>query len=227
MGELILYGPIEAPYTRKVRAAFALKGVAYHLVEPRGPEDFRRWSPETGLLPVLEAQGQRIADSARILDWVESHAPDPPLVSPDALAAHAQRRLERWVEDTLHFYWEHSLRHQAEGVAGARAEALAREFADRLDDLVNFLGRRPYFYGEHPSRADLAVFGFLGNLPTTTSRGVAARVESRAALRDHVRRVAECVREREWPEPRPFVEPAEVAAGVRASLEEPPRGRQA
>ena len=202
MADLILYGPAGAPYVRKVRGALALKGEGHVLVEPRGPEDYRRWSPETGLLPVLEAGGHRIADSARILDWLEARRPEPPLVSPDAVAAQQQRRLERWVEDTLHFYWENSLRHQEQGRGGGRAEGLAAEFSQRLDDLVNFLGRRPFFYGDAPSRADLAVFGFLGNLRHTTSPGVAAQVESRAALRDHVERVSERVREREWPAPR-------------------------
>lgn len=218
--DLTLYGPATVPYVRKVRAALALKGLDHVLVEPRGPEDYRRWSPRTGLLPVLEAEGRRIADSGSILDWLDERCPEPRLVSADTVAAQQQRRLERWVEDTLHFYWEHSLRHQ-EGGARGRAEALAAEFAQRLDDLVNFLGRRPYFYGDEPSRADLSVFGFLGNLGATTSPGVAAQVESRKPLRDHVRRVAERVREREWPPPRP---PAPERAATASA--EAPRGRQ-
>jgi glutathione S-transferase len=213
MSDLILYGPAGAPYVRKVRAALVLKGEGSILVEPRGPEDYRRWSPETGLLPVLGVGSRRIADSARILDWLEERRPEPPLVSPDAVAAQQQRRLERWVEDTLHFYWENSLRHQ-EARSGGRGETLAAEFARRLDDLVNFLGRRPFFYGDAVSRADLAVFGFLGNLRHTTSPGVAAQVESRASLRDHVERVSELVRERDWPPARPFEE-VEAQPGAR------------
>ena len=202
MAELILYGPAQAPYVRKVRAALALKEVGYVLVEPTGPEDFRRWSPETGLLPVLEAGGRRVADSAAILDWLERSWPLPSLVSSDAVAAQKQRSLERWVEDTLHFYWANSLR-GGEASPGAQAAALAAEFARRLDDLETFLGRRPFYFGEEPSRADLAVFGFLGNLRATTSARVAAQVEARQTLREHVERVAERVREHAWPLARP------------------------
>lgn len=225
MARLILYGPTQVPYVRKVRAALALKGLDHALVEPRGPEDYRRLSPKTGLLPVLEAEGERIADSAAILDWLEERWREPALVSADSVAAHQQRRLERWVEDTLHFYWEHSLRHQEGGGAAGRGEALAAEFAQRLDDLVNFLGRRPFFYGDVPSRADLSVFGFLGNLGATTSAGVARQVDSRSTLRDHVARVSELVREGEWPAARPL-EPEPEPASAERFPAEAPRGRQ-
>ena len=50
---IVLYGARDVPPVRKVALALALKGLTYELREPRVTEDYRRFSPETGLLPVL------------------------------------------------------------------------------------------------------------------------------------------------------------------------------
>ena len=92
------------PFTEKVGRALRVKQLAFELVEPRSPEDYRRFSPETGLLPVLEVDGVRIPDSAAILDHLDEHFPEPPLVSADPRAAREQRRLERWIDETFPFY---------------------------------------------------------------------------------------------------------------------------
>jgi glutathione S-transferase len=193
--ELVLYGPELAPFVDKVRRALHLKKLEYRLVEPQGPEDYRRWSP-TGLLPVLDIDGERIPDSALILDALDARWPEPPLVSPDPKVAEAQRRLEKWSSETFFFYWERYLRHQAEDVRdpeGARSSSpgiLARfgilrrnppeptasdryaaEFAQRIEDLAGFLGTRPFFHADRISRADLAVLSFLRNLRTGLAPG--------------------------------------------------------
>ena len=52
--EIVVYGPAEAPFVEKVVRALALKKLTHRVVEPEGPEDYRRWNPETGLLPVMQ-----------------------------------------------------------------------------------------------------------------------------------------------------------------------------
>ena len=61
-----------------MRRALLLKGIDFQLREPNGPEDYRRWSPDTGLLPVLEIDGQRTADSTDILFRLDALCPNPP-----------------------------------------------------------------------------------------------------------------------------------------------------
>ena len=107
---LIVYGPAQAPFVTKVGLALRMKKLAYEVIEPSGPEDFRRWSPETGLLPVLDTGGTRIAHSERILDWLDEHRPDPPLVARDPRTARAQRALEHWTGETFYYYWIRWLR---------------------------------------------------------------------------------------------------------------------
>jgi glutathione S-transferase len=77
--------------------------------------------------------------------------------------------------------------------AGLEDEGLGKEFGQRLDDLVNFLGSRPFFYSDRVSRADLAVYSFLNYIPDTAGP-VVAFVESRQPLVDLMARVEAAVR---------------------------------
>jgi glutathione S-transferase len=205
MPSITLFGPSGAPFVLKVRGALALKALDYTLREPSGPEDFRRWSPQTGLLPVIDVDGVRVHDSAAILDHLDLHFPEPPLLSSDPKVASSQRRLEAWAEATFIFYWMAYLRELVDpgrapvgrerrrrrgGQSPGRGEGgLAAEFRQRLDDLVNFLGGRPFFYAERISRADLAVYSFLARLPDATAPEIRTELDSRPALTAYLARV--------------------------------------
>jgi glutathione S-transferase len=108
-----------APFVVKVVRALRLKKLPFQLVEPAGPEDYRRWNPETGLLPLIDVDGTRVHDSPRILDLLDERFPEPPLQSSDPVAAAAQRRLEAWVGETFFFYWTNYLRSRVEEEEGA------------------------------------------------------------------------------------------------------------
>jgi len=216
MAQITLYGAREAPFVLKVELALKLKKLDFTREVPRGPEDYRRWNPETGLLPVLDVDGTRVHDSSAILDYLDQRFPEPPLLSSDPKVASSQRNLESWAEQTFLFYWTSHLRAQVradEGTGGDSSapprsrrsrrkkapalsleEGLGKEFGQRLDDLVNFLGRRPFFYSDQVSRADLAVYSFLHNIPGTAGPVVAAAVESRQPLVDLMTRVEAAVR---------------------------------
>ena len=73
---VVVYGPAQAPFVTKVGLALRMKRLPYEVVEPKEPEDFRRWNPETGLLPVMDCDGTRVAHSERILDWLDEHHPE-------------------------------------------------------------------------------------------------------------------------------------------------------
>jgi glutathione S-transferase len=108
--KVVLYGPAQAPFVTKVTMALRVKGLAFELIEPSKPEDYRRWSPETGLLPVLDVDGTRVAHSERILDWLDERYPEPHLVARDPRTARAQRALEHWTGETFYYYWLRWLR---------------------------------------------------------------------------------------------------------------------
>lgn len=188
--EIVVYGPPGSPFVEKVLLGLAFKGLRDAKgVAPTSAEDFRRWNPETGMLPVMDFDGQRVPDSSGILDFLDARFPDPPLVARDPWTARQQRQLESWIGESFYYYWvrwlrSHVVPREADptksgdlerlGILGRMSEVIANtpslpgdlgpEFVRRLDDLVAFLGNRPFFHADRPSRADLTATAFLASL---------------------------------------------------------------
>ncbi len=190
----------------------AFKGFRdFSVVSPESPEDYRRWNPETGMLPVMDFDGARVPDSSGILDWLDAQFPDPPFLARDPRTARQQRQLEAWIGETFFFYWlrwtrERVLAEEADKRADAtsggelarlgiltrvselladapeRPDERGPEFARRLDDLVGFLGTRPFLYADQPSRADLTAAAFLSSLERNSFPGGERLLEARPAL---------------------------------------------
>lgn len=214
---IILYGPRVTAYVVKVERALRWKKLPFELVEPTSLADYRRWSPETGLLPVLEVDGERVHDSSRILDFLDRRFPEPPLVSADPRVAREQRRLESWVSETFSFYmmrWIRSRFPAPDGVDPNAAQGSMSglgligpdgqlrpevfetadggpgpEFERRLDDLAAFLGDRSYFFADQLSRADLTVFSLVHGMATGLYPGGRELLAQRPRLLAHHDRV--------------------------------------
>jgi glutathione S-transferase len=203
LGSIILFGDRATPFTEKVARGLVLKKLEHELVKPKSPEDLWRWNPEKGEMPVLQLGSERIVDSTRILERLDREFPEPPFVSADPKVAAAQRRLEDWADNVFLWYWRAwraAVQRREAAVAAARTPtwlqplkralgsaeagstrdpaALVSELGRRLDDLVGFLGDRPYFYAYGPGMADLAVYaGFhaVWSGSWETARGELAR----------------------------------------------------
>jgi glutathione S-transferase len=211
--KIALYGDRRVPYTEKCRRALLLKRLAFELHEPASAEDVRRWSPETGLLPVMTVDGELISDSTSILLRLDRVRPEPELVSPDPVTAARQRHLEDWADESFLWYYQQwlriagtaeptpavsarPLRHLGRWRRAASSEAPPRavllgELGARLTDLVNLLGQRPFFHSDRVSLADLAVYGILSSLSSDSIPGAAALIANRPALLGLMARVEE------------------------------------
>ena len=211
--KIALYGDRRVPYTEKCRRALLLKRLAFELHEPSSAEDIRRWSPETGLLPVMTLEGELISDSTNILLRLDQIRPEPPLVSPEPMTAALQRHLEEWTDESFLWYYQQWLRIAlpAEATPVVRARplrhlgrwrrspssdaspraALLQELGARMTDLVNLLGGRPFFHASQISMADLAVYGMLFSLAGDAIAGAGALITSRPSLLAFMRRVEE------------------------------------
>ena len=94
---LILHGAPLSPYVTAIRAALAEKSVPYRFA-PIGPEDLK--TPEYGKmhpfrkLPVLDADGRMIYETAAILRYVDEGF-DGPSLQPQAAVARALS--EQWM----------------------------------------------------------------------------------------------------------------------------------
>jgi glutathione S-transferase len=185
-----LYTQSFNPFTEKVAAALALKRIPFERIVSDEPEDIARWSPIARMLPVLEIDGRRKADSEKIVNWLDELHPDPPLYSADPRTAEAQRNLADWSDDSFAWYWNRwrtarypqpgdeapiedslltrikeqigrRLGHVPHSRADLRELEIIRELQDRMDDLVGFLRDRPFFHSDEPSNADLSVYSML------------------------------------------------------------------
>jgi len=105
MARIRLYTQSLNPFTTKLELALSLKGLEYEREVSNDPEDIKRWSPITRLLPVLEIDNQRIHDSAAILQTLEELFPEPPLLARDPRTARAQARLAEWSDSSFLYYW--------------------------------------------------------------------------------------------------------------------------
>ena len=215
-----LYTQRVNPFSEKVAAALALKGLAYERVESDDPEDVARWSPIARTLPVLEVDGRRRADSMAILAWLETLAPEPSLYSSDPRTAVAQKSLAQWADDSFLWYWnrwrtaryprpgdehppeesalarlvqrvERSLGWKPRTRADERELEIVAELEERLSDLVGFLGSRSFFHAESPSVADLSVYSFLVVLQGGAIPGLAEAIRIRPTLVAFIERMRE------------------------------------
>ena len=60
-----------------------LKRIDFTVVDPKGPNDLKKWNPTTGKMPVLDIGGEKPFDSTLILRRLDELVPEPPLVSRD------------------------------------------------------------------------------------------------------------------------------------------------
>jgi glutathione S-transferase len=156
----------EIPYStnvERVTLALARKGLEAEHVEidpaDRGPV---RAVSGQDLVPVLEDEGEMVADSLRILRYIETRYPDPPLWPADPVAAARVDLFLDWFDRA----WKGPPNEIAALLADPEANSerigsLSALMAERLDVLARLLGAGPWFSGEEPGAADFAAFPFL------------------------------------------------------------------
>ena len=223
---ITLYGAARVPYTEKVRRALFYKRVAFEFQEPTTLEDYQRWNPKSGMLPVIHIGDELIEDSTQILYALDARYPDPPLVASDPMVANLQRQLEDWADESFLWHWMRYRRMLGGGeaprpLAGEGAVApnappeksgpfrrlgawlkaggtwerpitgLLRDLGARMDDLVNFLGSRPFFYSDRLSVADLGVYAMMFTMRRDSIPGSSRLLAERPTLVAFMARVEE------------------------------------
>ncbi|MGH7286728.1 MAG: glutathione S-transferase family protein [Myxococcota bacterium] len=102
--KVTVYGTRLSPFVEKVVRGLQLKAVGFELVEPKSPTDLRKWNPQTGKMPVVHFDGEKVFDSTLILRRLDQLVPKPPLFADDPVAAANQRQLEDWADESLYWY---------------------------------------------------------------------------------------------------------------------------
>lgn len=104
MPRIRLFGTRGSPFVEKVARALEYKGLEFELVAFSGMGDVKKRNPETGKMPVVEIDGERVHDSTLIVRRLDEIKPSPPLLSPDPVVAAQQRLLEDWSDEALYWY---------------------------------------------------------------------------------------------------------------------------
>jgi glutathione S-transferase len=223
-----LYTQAMNPYTEKVAAALALKGLSFERVVSDEPEDVQRWSPIARTLPVLEIGGRRKSDSIKIVKWLDELYPTPPLFSADPRIAEAQRHLAEWSDNSFMWYWNRwrtarypqpgdeipvddslfsrikdqigrKVGHTPKSRADLRELEIIRELQERMDDLVSFLRDRLFFHSDEPSIADLSIYAMLVVLESGPIPGCSEAIADRPTLAAFLDRMSGRIKSLEQP----------------------------
>jgi len=113
---ITLYQYPTSPFCEKVRRALAYKGLDYeiHDVERFAPEKYAEVTP-VGKYPVIDHDGTKVFDSTDIIEYLDEHFPQKPLLPADPAQAALAHVIEDWADESLYFYemtmrlaWEHN-----------------------------------------------------------------------------------------------------------------------
>lgn len=117
---ITLYQYELSPFCDKVRRVLHAKGVAYRIEEVTILDTLKgrlkKLSP-AAKLPVLDIEGERIADSTDIVRFLEARFPEPALIPADPREQALTHFFEDWADEALYFYEMHlrfTLPHNAE-----------------------------------------------------------------------------------------------------------------
>jgi glutathione S-transferase len=102
--QISVFGFRLSPLVEKVVRALEYKALVFELVTPSSMGDAKEWNPETGKMPVIDIDGERVHDSTFIVRRLEEVEPNPPLISGDPVIAAQQRLLEDWSDESLYWY---------------------------------------------------------------------------------------------------------------------------
>jgi len=159
MAEIVLHQWEVSPFCGKVRRILRHKGLPFRTVDYNGLRALRaRKLGPAGKLPVLDYDGERVADSSRIAEFLETRHPLPALVPADPKERAMAQLWEDWADESLFWFEVHYRVNDADALRATAAYICAgRPAWERA--LVTPLFRRDY-------RAKLHAQG-LGRLPAS------------------------------------------------------------
>ena len=158
-----LYGSIASPYVARVAMFADLKGIELEMEAApggMGSDEYKQINP-TGKIPaLLTDDGDCIAESTVICDYLEALHPEPALISADPLAQSQTRMIARMTDLYVAPHNTPLNRmgpNRDEALIAQQAELFATCFAN----IAAFMGPGPMSVGAKPSLGDCALAPFI------------------------------------------------------------------
>jgi maleylacetoacetate isomerase len=156
----------------RVRIVLNLKGIAYDYVvaPPVTSDDYRRINPQ-GLLPALEVDGQFVAQSMAIIEFLEEQFPTPSVLPVDPMERARARAFAHHISADLHPVNNRRVRAYL-GAEMDQSEAAQLRWYQHwvhvgFTSLETELARRPvahaFCFGETPGIADVCLVPQMAN----------------------------------------------------------------
>jgi maleylacetoacetate isomerase len=171
MSALKLYTQHRNSAGERVRIALNLKGVAYEYVSVAGwGERYRAINPQ-GLMPTLEVDGRRFAQSGAILEYLEETWPEPPHLPADpvtraqarAFGAHVAAEMHAITIQRVRRYLAESIGADETQIAGWTRHWMGLGLTALEAALANREREWPFTFGEAPGWGDVHLVPQLAN----------------------------------------------------------------
>jgi glutathione S-transferase len=165
-----LIGALASPYVARVVMFADLKGIALPL-EPApggmGSDEYKAFNP-IGKIPSLDVDGQCIAESEVICEYLESAYPEPALLPGDPMGQ-AQSRMVSRMTDLYVAPHNSGLVRMKDPAKRDQAviDKAATEFAKAFTYLDFFMGPGPFAVADRPTMGDCALTPFIVLLKRT------------------------------------------------------------
>lgn len=159
-----IIGALASPYVARVVMFANLKGIEIPLEAApggMGSDEYKAFNP-IGKIPSLEVDGQCIAESEVICEYLESAYPEPALMPSDPMLQANSRMISR-ITDL--YVAPHNTPLTRMRSRGERDEAIIEtgvaEFSKAFSFVDHFMGPGPFAAGDSPSLGDCALVPFI------------------------------------------------------------------
>jgi glutathione S-transferase len=165
-----LYGAIASPYVARVVMFADLKGIDLPM-EPApggmGSDEYRAINA-TGKIPSLVVDGQTIAESEVICEYLEAVFPEPPLLPADPIGQAQSRMISRMTDLYVAPHNTPLTRMRSRGERDpAIIDNAVSEFQKAFSYVESFMGPGPFAVGDAPTMGDCALVPFIVLLKRT------------------------------------------------------------
>lgn len=158
-----LYGSIASPYVARVHMFASLKGIELPMESApggMGSDEYKAINP-TGKIPaLLTDDGQCVAESTVICDYLEALQPEPALIPAEPMAQ-AQTRMIARMTDLYVAPHNTPLNRMGQNRDEALIEQQANLFAQGFGYIEAFMGPGPFAVADQPTLGDCALAPFI------------------------------------------------------------------